>query len=115
MHMKILFTCLSLTVLFVLSGARLYAQNNAMNIPSGSWVDCGSNSALNATNIKTMECWIKFGNLTDMSGRLMLSRSVQLSGSANSLETGSLPAGSYLLRVVPAAGGPVMMQFQVVR
>ena len=52
MLMKILFTCLSMTVLFVLSAASLRAQNNAMNIPTASWVDCGNNSALNANNIK---------------------------------------------------------------
>jgi len=74
MNMKILFTCLSLTVLFVLSGTGLYAQNNAMNIPFGSWVDCGSNSALNANNIKTLECWIKFGNLTN--DQEIMSRSI---------------------------------------
>ncbi|WP_431214005.1 hypothetical protein ACQ86N_03730 [Puia sp. P3] len=33
--MKIVFTCLFWTVLFVLSGTSLSAQNNAMNIPSG--------------------------------------------------------------------------------
>ncbi|MBS1605310.1 MAG: T9SS type A sorting domain-containing protein [Bacteroidetes bacterium] len=72
--MKLLFTCLSFTLLFVLSGTDLYAQNNAMNIPSGSWVDCGSNSALYATNIKTMECWIKFGNLSN--DQEIMSRSI---------------------------------------
>ena len=74
MLMKTLFTCLSLTVLFVFSGTSLSAQNNAMNIPSGSWVDCGNNSALNANNIKTFECWIKFGNLVN--DQEIMSRSI---------------------------------------
>jgi len=74
MLMKILFTCLSMTVLFVLSAASLRAQNNAMNIPTASWVDCGNNSALNANNIKTLECWIKFGNLSN--DQEIMSRSI---------------------------------------
>jgi len=45
----------------------------------------------------------------------MMSRSVQLDSGSNSLETGSLPAGSYLLRVVPASGSPVITQFQVIK
>ena len=53
--------------------------------------------------------------VTDMSGRIMLSRSVQLGLGANTLETGSLPAGSYLLRVAPGSGKPSIMQFQVIK
>ncbi|WP_431214006.1 LamG-like jellyroll fold domain-containing protein [Puia sp. P3] len=53
--------------------------------------------------------------ITDLFGRLMLSRGVSLDSGTNSLQTGSLPAGSYLLRVVPATGSPVVTQFQIVK
>jgi hypothetical protein len=88
MLMKICCACLSLAVLFVLSAADLHAQNNAMNIPSGSWVDCGNNSALNANNIRTLECWIKFGNLSN--DQEIMSRSIAGTGIELLIYTGNL-------------------------
>ena len=55
--------------------------------------------------------------ITDLSGRLVISSPVQLSTGINSLslEIGSLVPGVYVLRVIPQSGEPYYTRFQVIR
>lgn len=59
--MKKLYLLLSLS----LSTGFLHAQNNALSFDGvNDYVDCGNNAALAATNIRTMECWVKFNSFS---------------------------------------------------
>ena len=55
--------------------------------------------------------------ITDLSGRLVISSPVQLSAGLNSLslEIGGLIPGVYVLRLVPQTGEPYYSRFQVIR
>ncbi|HEY4111578.1 LamG-like jellyroll fold domain-containing protein [Puia sp.] len=57
---------------FMAARAQTYALS--FNPANSSYVDCGNNSLLNASNIRTMECWVKLNSLaTDQE---ILSRSI---------------------------------------
>src|SRR6201995_290343 len=53
-------------ILTVCSFLSSRAQNYARGFSSANtnYVDFGSNALLNANNIQTMECWVKFSSLT---------------------------------------------------
>src|ERR1700753_3006442 len=69
----------SLLAFLLTTTAVVDAQtNNSMSFSGSNYVDAGSNSALDATNIKTLECWVKFNNFTGT--QEILSRSALGSG-----------------------------------
>jgi len=74
MVLRYLFTLCACTIFISAS-----AQNSSLSFNgTNNYVDCGSNSLLNATSILTMECWVKFNNFTGT--QEILSRSVNSSG-----------------------------------
>lgn len=51
--------------IFMFLSVILNAQSNALSFDGiNDYVDAGSASALNASNIKTLECWVKFNTLS---------------------------------------------------
>jgi hypothetical protein len=54
-----------LFVLLLGTTIQIHAQNNnAISLSGTSYIDAGSNAALAATNIRTMECWVKFNSIS---------------------------------------------------
>ena len=59
----------------LVSLSALQAQNRAASLDGiDDYFDCGTSASLSPTNIKTMECWVKFNNLSG--DQEILSRSI---------------------------------------
>lgn len=97
-------SCTDTSAAVTLSATTMTTPGNALSFDgSNDYVDCGSGASLAATNIKTMECWAKFGSLSG--DQEILSRSTSGSGIelllyANSLSlycmNSTTGAGSYI-------------------
>ncbi|HWB91706.1 MAG TPA: LamG domain-containing protein, partial [Puia sp.] len=78
--MKTTLTRILVAGLLACSFLPVSAQNYALSFSPGNsnYLDCGSNALLDATNIKTMECWVKFSSLS--TDQEIMSRSIGSSG-----------------------------------
>lgn len=85
---------LSLLLVFVFCSYSLHAQNALTFDGIDDYVDCGASSLFDATNIRTLECWANFTNLTG--GQEILSRSTLGQGIELIIYGGNL--GFYCMR-----------------
>ncbi|MBS1664829.1 MAG: T9SS type A sorting domain-containing protein [Bacteroidetes bacterium] len=68
----------SAIILFSITFSKAQNYGVIFTSSASNYIDCGSNSALNANNILTMEAWVKFNTLT--SDMEILSRSIGSQG-----------------------------------
>ena len=79
----------------IASSLSANAQTNyALSFNGTNYVDCGNSSSLNANSIRTMECWVKFNDLTG--SQEILSKSITSQGIELLIFGGNLSA--YFMR-----------------
>lgn len=85
----------TLLLLLLATGMSVGAQSNyALSFNGTNYVDCGNSGSFNANTIRTMECWVKFNNLSG--DQEILSKSIVGQGIELLIYSGNLAA--YFMR-----------------